>query len=309
MFFALESPSPAARKECIDWLDEALSQNQLQAHVLIDLAFDNRVLNTPAWRGLPRHSLYANTALAKLEHIGLWLVQLPDHASARAECIDALMHKAENKPMWSVVLSTVPHDVLGTQLAPCLQAETPDGLRWPVRWGDTRVLPHLLAALQPAEVNTWLAQVLTWAWFDRWGRWQDKRVTKAQDAEPPGMLTDRIWQLDEQRFAHLVGCGEVDQILSQIDDHRAHLLRPWSPTQAHDRVASALAVGHKHRLDAAPDCLALATLALSLDLHFLTHPSFTQALRATQQGQPFKGCLENLDASFWDQCALSPETI
>lgn len=270
------------------------------AIALVDLAFDATWLNAPRWRRAPRCSLYEAGRLAELSPVGLWIVPLSGLAPTVAEALSALQQVVSGKPMFSVLLSALSPEALASYWQPFLQARTADGLDWPVRWGDTRVSPHLLNAMTDAERGAFLAPLHAWLTVDRSGQLQ-QWCGAGQSA--PVAWQDSVWALDDERFGQLVDVCEADAVISRIDDQRPDLLKHHTPLACHRRVAQCLNLANRGGLQAAPDRHALSMIGLNLDEAFMQHPAFERLLNNTRAGASFAQEIKALPDDFWDACA------
>ncbi len=272
--------------------------------LLIDGAFDETFFDTPLWRRSTRHALYDQTPLAALGNVGLWLVALENSSQAVTESLTALHAQANGKPMWSLLTSTVPANELAPHLRPYLLARTEDGLDWPVRWGDTRVLPNLLKALTDVECNHLMRPLRSWHYLDRQGQVQSCQGLGQAEVPPPLW---RLWEVDDARFQALVDAGEADHILSRIDDVRPDLLRHDTPARIHHQVQACLQQADRGVLNAAPDRQALVMLGLALAPDSLQHPAFQKLLQRTRAGHGYADELNALPDEFWESCARQDE--
>jgi hypothetical protein len=204
------------------------------------------------------------------------------------------------KPMFSVLLSALSPEALASYWQPFLQARTADGLDWPVRWGDTRVSPHLLNAMTDAERGAFLAPLHAWLTVDRSGQLQ-QWCGAGQSA--PVAWQDSVWALDDERFGQLVDVCEADAVISRIDDQRPDLLKHHTPLACHRRVAQCLNLANRGGLQAAPDRHALSMIGLNLDEAFMQHPAFERLLNNTRAGASFAQEIKALPDDFWDACA------
>lgn len=300
MFFAVNPWSDATLVQLSVAVQAAQATGRsCHAFALLDLAFEPGWLEEPRWRHTMPCSVYAQGRLAELSSLGLWLLPLQHVAPTTTEALAALKRRVNGKPMFSVLLSAWTPEALSAHWQPFLQARTPDGLEWPVRWGDTRVLPHLMAALTPTERAYVMAPLQAFLSVNRSGeimRWDGPGLTAAL-AWP-----DTVWALDDVRFGALVDACEADAVISRIDDQRPDLLKHHTALECHQRVARCLSLADRGNLHAAPDRQALAMIGLNLDTGFMQHPAFERLLNNTRAGAAFAEEVKALPDEFWDAC-------
>lgn len=304
MFFAVNPWAPDAISRCVESVTSTSPREASFLFILIDGAFDETFFDAPLWRHSTRYALYDQTALAALGKVGLWLVALKGDKETVAEHLTALHAQANGKPMWSLLVSSVAADALLQHLRPYLLARTDDGLDWPVRWGDARVLPSLLAALTDVERTHLMTPLRAWHYLDRHGevqRLQGLGLTETAS------IPSRIWELDDERFHALVDAGEADHILSRIDDVRPDLLRHDTPARLHQQAQACLRQADRGELNAAPDRQALVMLGLALVPDSFQHPAFQKLLQRTRAGHGYADELNALPDEFWESCARVDE--
>lgn len=301
MFFAVNPWSEATLVQLSAAVEAAQATDRsCHAFALLDLAFEPGWLEEPRWRRTMPCPMYAQGRLAELSSLGLWLLPLRHVAPTTPEALAALQRRVNGKPMFSVLLSAWTPEDLSAYWQPFYLARTPDGLEWPVRWGDTRVLPHLMAALTPAEHAHVMAPLQAWLGVNRSGevmRWDGPGLTDARS------WPDQVWALDDVRFGQLVDACEADAVISRIDDQRPDLLKLNTPWECHHMVAQCLSLADHGGLLAAPDRQALSMIGMSLDAEFLKHPAFLRLLDNTRAGSGFAQEIKALPDEFWNDCA------
>ena len=268
--------------------------------VLLDLAFGETFFSEWPWRRMRRHNVYQAGPLAELSRVGLCMLELSDVASNHADALHLLKGRVNHKPMFSLLISALAPDMLAQSWQPFLLARTDDGLEWPVRWGDSRVVPHLLDAMTDAERTHFLAPLYAWLSVGRGGnlmRWVGGGDHTALPRD------NSIWTLDEDRFHRLIELAEADALLSRIDEVRPDLLRHQTPLASHRGVTQCLSLADRGGIQSAPDRLALSMIGLGLDDAFMQHPAFELLLRNTQSGARFTQEVTALPDEFWRACA------
>lgn len=303
MFFAVDPWSPGAISSLIECAIKPGQDGAVHPILLIDGAFDASFLGKAFFRRHKRHALYEGTSLSESGAVGLWLIELGSKPEEIASDFAALKQSAGEKPMWSLLVSAVTAEAMVKHLRPFLFARTTDGIDWPVRWGDARVLPCLLTKLTEEERSHLMRPLVNWCHLDRLGnvRTHDGHGRTELPASPW-----RIWELDDQRFHALVDDGEADHIIGCIDDVRPDLLKACAPAKTHQLVQACLKLAERGGISAAPHRQALAMLGLMLDERFMQHPAFLKLLEKTRQGSSYEQELHALPDEFWSDCARMP---
>ena len=304
MFFAVDPWSADAISSLAKQVIARHQEEHVYPILLIDGAFDASFFEKAAWRGAKRTSLYAGTSLAESGTVGLWLIELDSAAEKIEASLMALNQSVGAKPMWSLLVSAVNVADLSKHLKSFLFARTADGIDWPVRWGDARVLPNLLAKLKEEERNHLMHPLHAWCHLNRRGMVQVHEG--GGHAELPASTSWAIWELDDARFHALVDEGEADHIIACIEDVRPDLLKSCSQSQVHQRVQACLKLADKGGISAAPQRQALAMLGLILDECFMRHSAFVKLLDNTRRGCSYEQELRALPDVFWSDCERRP---
>jgi hypothetical protein len=304
MYFALNKPSaalPAIIAQEIDDLwrrkEHAAAGAPFHVFALVDANFDEQFFKGASRINLLRRSLYDNTSLMAMGAAAPFLVEAPVAAVRRQAWLEALFAACEGKPMLSIIACTADIDTLQRHLRPYLIAITEDTVQWPVRWGDTRVLPALLAALSDELRNHLLRPLLGWWTAARDGNllsWQGRGDPNIQPAQ-----FDKL-PLDESTFGVLVDLAEPDGVLANIADTQPDLLRKFSPAECHCRVARHLSIATRHRIEAASARQHFSVLALLLTDDFALEPEMANLLQNTQQGAEYATEIAKLTPAFWE---------
>lgn len=301
MFFAVNPAKPGWPEHLLATVGELREQhpeNLWHIHLLVDASFDQSLSETLPWRLSVACSLYDDRRLAGLNAVAPHLLRLPESPEKQRPWLQHWLAACNGKPMLSLIVSAIPANALRVHLQPYLRARTADGLEWPVRWADTRVLPGLLAALTPAEREHLLSPINQWLTLDREGapvRWQG-----AGKASPDPVGFD-CWPLDEARFSKLLVDAEADAVLSQIDERRPDLLTDGMPADIHRRVARQLLLATRHHIDKAPDRLHFAMLGLIFAPGFVDALPMQAALARIARGADYQAEIAGLPAEFWTQ--------
>lgn len=268
----------------------------MHCYLLVDASFAPALPKAFPWRLASEGSLYEGTGLAGLGTVAPHLLRLPGQPEKRLGWLQDLLAACAGKPMLSLLFSAIPAEPLRAHFQPYLRARTTDGLEWPVRWGDMRVLPGLLAALLPEQREHLLSPLYLWLTVDRQGdplQWQGGGNTAPT---PAGF---DCWPLDEAHFGKLVEDAEADAVLNQIETRRPELLSNGSPAHIHHKVSQQLALATRHGIDQTADRLHFAMLGLIFSSGFADAPAMRAALNRIGQGARYQEQLAQLPEDFW----------
>lgn len=145
--------------------------------------------------------------------------------------LKTLLRRCDRWPMVSVIETPESLQQLGRRLAAWCVVEA-DGQRFNFRFPDTRRLPAIFAALNPAQRERFAGLATRLAYMARDGRWRDLPV-QASAAE---IAVDPI--LDAHQFADLVADSLPDELMVMLNDRGHEVYR--SPSRSHALLSSAL---------------------------------------------------------------------
>ena len=155
-------------------------------------------------------------------------------------------------------------------------AVTQDGQEFLLRFADTRVLPGLPTALRQAYWDGMTCLLFAWILIDREGKPQ--ALPLSANRAP---LNGRF-QLSPAEFANLVTNSEPDAVIDAIAEGNPEALPEKQRSTIYDQVAAACSFAHKHNVQAFPDLVALAYLALLNDGKGLRDPKLSEMLLRSQ---------------------------
>lgn len=254
-----------------------------------------KLLDARYRRTLPPQSLYANTALQEFGAAAPHLLTSPDGDAEPLAWLNHLFAACGNKPMLSVIASPLRAEELVRHMRPYLIAMTADTVEWPVRWGDTRVLPALLDGLTEVQRGHFLAPVARW-----WSPARDGGLLRWDGvAELPGAAGFDKLPLGDEVFANLVDTAEADSVLAKLYDSQPDLLVADSPAECHARVTRHLRVASANGIHAAPAREHFSALALLLNGDFTRQSAMAELLRRTRQGADYNNEIAALPDEFW----------
>ncbi|MBD5803111.1 hypothetical protein AZOA_25460 [Azoarcus sp. Aa7] len=302
MYFAIDPACPSVSAEIFEALCalRAHSTTPLELFALIDAAFDEALLANRRWIRQPKFSLYEHTALHGLTAAGPHLVPAPIEPDDQPSWLRDIFAACAGRPMLSILASALPAPALRMHLRPYLVARTPDGMEWPVRWGDSRVLPALLEALEAPQREHLLSPLQHWWSVSRSGTLTSWRGGASPSPTPAAF--DRL-PVNDAVFSHLVDLAEADAVIADIHDTQPDLLRRHGGAASHARVARHLGLANQHGITAAGARQHFSVLALCLDEDFATHPAMRAALERTRAGADYRTEIAALPARFWQDAA------
>ena len=302
MYFAIDPAYPSVPAEIFEALCtlRAHSTEPLALFALIDAAFDEALLANRRWIRQPKFSLYEHTALHGLAAAGPHLVPAPVEPGDQPSWLRDIFAACAGRPMLSILASALPAAALRMHLRPYLVARTPDGMEWPVRWGDSRVLPAVLEALEAPQREHLLSPLQYW-----WSISRDGTLTSWHGGASPSPAPasfDRL-PLSDAVFSHLVDLAETDAIIADIHDTQPDLLRRHGGAASHARVAQHLGLASQHGITAAGARQHFSVLALCREEDFATHPARRAVLDRTREGADYRTEIAALPARFWQDAA------
>lgn len=302
MFFAIDSVHPSVPAAIFEALSavRARSASPLELVALIDAAFDETLLANRKWIRQPKFYLYEDTTLHGLATAGPHLLPAPIDPDDQPSWLRDIFAACAGRPMLSILASALPAPELCMHLRPYLVACTPDGLEWPVRWGDSRVLPGLLEALEAPQRVHLLSPLHRW-----WSISRDGTLAAWRGGANPTPATatfDRL-PLSDTAFSRLVDLAEADAVIADIHDTQPDLLRRHGGACCHARVAHHLDLASRHGITAAGDRQHFSVLALCLAEDFAIHPAMRTVLDRTRAGADYRTEIATLPARFWQDTA------
>ena len=300
MYFALNAPLPDLPGLICQGLEDLRASDPdatLNVFALVDCAFDEQFFSSRHHSMRERMSLYAGTSLSGLGRAAPYLVAGPADAGLCLSWLERLYAACDGKPMLSIIASTLDLNALAHHLRPYLIARTEDTLEWPVRWGDTRVLPHLLSALTPAQHDAMLGPMHCWWMAARDGGLSVVQGTARAEAAPADF--DKL-PLSDEAFSQVVDEAEADAVLTQIEERQPDVLRGLDPAVCHARVQRHLRIADAHGIEAAEARRHFSQLALMLADDFAQHPEMARVLQRTRQGSDYAAEVMALSPVFWE---------
>lgn len=298
MYSATNLPMPTLPAEIAQEFEElraARPGGSLHLLALVDCAFDEEILDNCYRRTLPPQSLYDNTALQQFGAAAPHVLTSPEGEGESLAWLTHLFTACGNKPMLSIIASRLSANGLASHMRPYLVAMRHDTVEWPVRWGDTRVLPALLAALTESQRSHFLGPVARW-----WSPARDGVLVRWDGiAEQPASAGFDKLPLSDEVFATLVDAAEADAVLSGIYASQPDLFYSGNPAECHSRIERHLKIASAHGIHAAPARHHFGALALILTDGFVQHPAMAELLQRTRQGADYSREIGALPDEFW----------
>lgn len=298
MYFATNLPMPTLPSEIAQEFGELRATQpggSLHLLALVDCAFDEEFLDNRYRRSKPPRSLYDNTALQQFGAAAPHLLTSPEGEGESLVWLTHLFASCGNKPMLSILASWLSADELVRHMRPYMIAMTHDTVEWPVRWGDTRVLPALLAALTESQRKHFLGPVARW-----WSPARDGCLLRWNGiAEKPAPAGFEKLPLSDEAFTTLVDAAEADSVLSGLYDSQPDLFYLDNPAECHSRIERHLEIASANGIQAAPARHHFGALALILVDGFVRHPAMAELLHRTRQGADYSREVAALPDEFW----------
>ena len=188
---------------------------------------------------------------------------------------------------------------LAEHFRPYLIGRTEDGMEWPIRWADTRVLPHFIQAL-PKDIRTSLLRVVVvWGATSRDGAacfWYEERL----DVPPPRF--DKL-PLSDAMFAQFVDIAEAEAVVAKIDELQPAMLRARQPSDCHRLVTRQLAIADQFNMQQARVRQHFSMLAFMLREEFVFDTEMQRLLGRFRDSANYDAEISDLSDHFWDRLA------
>lgn len=303
MYFAANPTSTKVPSQILSAIASTQHDHEsapLHVIALVDCAFDEQFFKRSPRNRWPRHSLYANTSLDSLGEAAPHLTAFEGHGEL-STWLDNLFTYCSGKPMLSIIMSALDAKSLRGHLLPFMVCKTEDTIEWPVRWGDTRVLPGLIEALTEPQRMHLLNPIYCWWSVSRTGDaigWKGSGEARLLTAD-----FDKLPMADAS-FAALVDLAEPDAMLDAIYNSQPDILSKLNPAESYQSVSRNLRVATNHRIDAATARQHFSVLSLVLRDDFTAHPAMAEALDRVRHGGDYFAEISKLPDSFWGMTSL-----
>lgn len=294
MYFACSTPDLSSVEADL-WAsfqshrDASLSQ---QLFAVVDMAFDSKLAQRLRY-GTKSTPIAFGTPLAALaEH----LPHLCGPIESRG-AVETLLRGAEGSPMISFIASEVDIDLLTEALKPLLLVETSDGNRWPLRYGDTRILPELLALVTDSAIP--LSPVIaSWWWPDRMGKLQvfETDQSKHEQIAP----ADHLF-FDDAQFGWMLTAARPDAIIDQLYQACPDILDRLLPHENFAKVRAALEELPPQCRDSSELELRWCSLALAFDEPLSEIDWFFDVLQTSSSVGELLAHLDDIPDEVWER--------
>ena len=221
--------------------------------------------------------MYDYDGLSDLLAASPFLIVLSTHDEERlrGELLALFRHRKE-RPMLSFIATSSAVSSVTENFRLFVNALTDDNQEFLLRFADTRVLPGLPGALRQTYWDGMTCLLSDWIVVNREGQLQTLPL-HANRAQLTG-----AFQLSPAEFAALVTNSEPDAIIDAIVENNPEALPEGQRATIYDKVAAACSFAQKHKVQAFPDLVALAYLALLNDGNGLKDPTLSDMLLRSQ---------------------------
>jgi Domain of unknown function (DUF4123) len=206
------------------------------------------------------------------------LIGTPDHV---IRGLESLRQMDRSAPALSVIYSRAPLSELRALFAWLAHPRIDGDLDLHCRFADTRVLPHLLSVLSPAQRFRVSQCVEQWRWLDRMGRVGEWRC--AATGVDTGLLDDADQiQVDKAQFDAMLEASEPDIMFTLLLDNTPELVPTSQRGQFHQTLVEVLAGANTRGLKTPDDRLQFVILSLSCGLDFHLHAGLATTWEAVK---------------------------
>lgn len=201
------------------------------------------------------------------------ITNLPGNKHAAFQ-LDALLDAAKWACGLSVVVTPLSFpDALVQLRARCI-VTLPDNLDMVLRYFDTRILPVLLWALDPAQRAAFTAMSSAWLYLDRDGTWcaADIPTTHAAAKPVPPL------RLSSSQQDALINAGECDAVLNRLRTIQCQPLLAMTAPEQYRQVAVLVAKAHALGIQATATVALFCAIELSQAKQLETNPAWQKGL-------------------------------
>lgn len=271
----------------------------LQLYAIVDAGFESPLARWARNHGV---SIGEKSSLAAIKNHLPFVIPLSEAPSARE--VSRLIGAAKRSPMISFVASRSDATKLVRDLQALLVAHTDDGMRWPLRFADTRVLPVFLGELAHAESRHVLTtDIHAWWWPRRDGQ-LDAFLNTA--TAKPAAPTNRHLELSDRQFDHMMNAAMPDSVIARLHQACPDILDLYAPHENHGRVSAALEVLISKGFDSAELQLRWAALALSFRQALEDIPELVAALAEAPSDGDLLARIDQLPDEVWAAQDVTP---
>ena len=263
-----------------------------QLYAIVDAGFESRLARWARSLGV---SVGEKSSLASIKSHLPFVIPLSEAPSE--EEVSRIIGAARQSPMISFIASRCDATWIVRELKALLVAHTDDGMRWPLRFADTRVLPVFLGELARAESRHVLTtEILAWWWPRRDGQ-LDAFLNTA--TSKPAAPTGRQLELSDRQFARMLSAAQPDSVIARLHQACPDILDLYAPHENHRRVSAALEVLTSKGFDSAELQLRWAALALSFRRSLEDIPELAAALADAPSDGDLLARIDQLPDEVW----------
>ena len=223
-----------------DWRERLNAQLQswrenfpdCQCYALIDGAQQPALLASLRRLQLAHAAVFASWGVSDPETLALSPLLVPYSAAQHASWLK-IIASLDGLPATSLVLTPEPVEQLAARWSPWCRIDAA-GQPLLLRFSDTRILPELLALLEPMQQSSFLGPTRVLLTMDRRGQWRSL-VTTPSDT-PIAIEVS----LDESQCAGLVRAAEPDETLAQLAITSPQVVARHQPSTAYQTVQHVL---------------------------------------------------------------------
>jgi Domain of unknown function (DUF4123) len=270
--------------------------------LLIDPALldGQRLKQLFAMTGWPTHNTLAGSPMEAFGDKAPQLVSLPSDTEQAHVAVRRLMALNPVASAVSLVTSRAALSELQQLFGYLAQARIDGDLQVHCRFADTRVLPHLLAALAAPQLARVSKEILQWVWTDHLGRaarWSAKAA--ATDAAALDLAPQL--ELDARQFSTMLDASEPDTVFSLLVDNTPELVPAQNLGDFRDELSTILKQATTRRLTTPNDRWQFVVLALSCKHAFDDHPGLQTTWQAVAKGATLVDQMKLWGDELWAQ--------
>lgn len=231
---------------------------------LVDAAAFHARLRRRSW---PAFNAYASSNLSAFEEQGVWLLPLEPTTERASAQIQDLLAWTDGAPVLSWLYTAAEQAALQGLASYLAQIKLEDrAAPLHCRFADTRVLPELLQALDPAQRARVAQLIQRWGWIGRNGEirhWQSEPDAAADEAEH--------LRLSAAQFRRIRAAAEPDAIFALLLEQTPSLVPARDRGQFHAHLCAILATADRYHVYDLESRLQFVVLSLSCgeDFHHL----------------------------------------
>lgn len=273
MYFASDASHTAT--VCTALIEKIRAHPERNWFALVDGAFDHGRPSVSLQS--EQYPLYDCDGLSDLLGVSPFLTIMTAHDETQLgmELANLVRHRKE-RPMLSFIGTSASASSINENFRLFANAKTDDEQEFLLRFADTRVLPRLPDALRQSYWDGMTCLLSDWIVIGRDG------TPETLPLNPHRAPFKGGFHLSPDEFARLVNNGEADAVLDAIAESNPEALPEGSRAAIYNRVVASCSYAQRHTVQAFPDVVALAYLALLNDGKGLRDPKLSDMLLRSQ---------------------------